>query len=381
MNLTILLALPTKTEATLTIIVMLTGAAIIGFITAWLIIKAKEAHRQKVLDDDNKDLRSQLLHAHADNTLLKKTEEEKRRGLLSRHGAKVNAEGQLVISRRKKRLDYQSFGTATIEERDDLKMISGIGPFIEEKLHEVKIFTFRQISRFTLKDIETIDEVIEFFHGRITRDEWVAQANELVQAKDKRLEMLGRIRGRRSSIVYDRIGVATKEEADDLTDISGVGGWINEKLNALDIHTFRQVSNFTKEDEHDVTEAIEYFHGRIERDEWIPQAKEMVRLNGKKKDLLKRISDRKQHIEFDRLGKAQKHEAHNLTLINGIGLWIEERLNALGIYTIVQISNLTPVDVRTITEIVEIPVGRIEKDEWIAQAKELLNRPVVHYDL
>ena len=64
--------------------------------------------------------------------------------------------------------------------------------------------------------------------------------------------------------------------------ISGIGGWINKKLNALGMYTFRQISNFEKEDIVAVTDAIEYFPGRIERDEWIHQAKELVRIAGDK---------------------------------------------------------------------------------------------------
>ena len=142
----------------------------------------------------------------------------------------------------------------------------------------------------------------------------------------------------------------------------------------LDIYTFKQISNFTKEDVHIVTEAIEYFPGRIERDEWILQARELVRISGKKSELLKRIRERKGRIYFDRLGFAHKHQANNLTLINGIGLWIEERLNLLDIYTFEQISKLTPPDVETITEILEISPGRIEQDNWVNQARKLAKK-------
>jgi predicted flap endonuclease-1-like 5' DNA nuclease len=250
-------------------------------------------------------------------------------------------------------------------------MISGIGPFIEERLHAIDIFTFRQISKFTAKDIDTINDAIEYFSGRIERDEWVAQAKELVHSKDKRRELLKRIRERKTRLSYNRIGIAKKEEADDLTIISGIGGWIKEKLNALDIYTFRQIANFNEEDVHTVTDAIEYFPGRIERDEWILQAQELVRIAGNKSELLARIRERKARIYYDRLGIAKKFEANNLTLINGIGLWMEERLNMLEIYTFNQISKLSPEDVETITEILEISPGRIDKDHWVSQAQEL----------
>jgi len=183
-----------------------------------------------------------------------------------------------------------------------------------------------------------------------------------------------RISEKRTNLFYNRIGIAKKEEADDLTIISGIGGWIKEKLNVLDIYTFKQISNFTDEDVAAVTEAIEYFPGRIERDEWILQAKELVRIAGKKSELLKRIRERKGRIYFDKLGIAHEYEANNLTLIDGLGLWVEERLNTLGIYTFDQISKLTHTDIDTITEVLEIIPGRIEQDNWVGQARELAKK-------
>jgi predicted flap endonuclease-1-like 5' DNA nuclease len=241
------------------------------------------------------------------------------------------------------------------------------------------IFTLSQISKFKARDIETINEAIIYFSGRIERDEWVAQATELVHNNDIKEQLLTRISERKANIYYDRIGVAKKEEADDLTIISGIGGWIKEKLNVLEIYTFLQISKFTKEDVSIVTEAIEYFPGRIERDEWIHQARELVRIAGKKSELLKHISERKEKIYFDRLGIAHKHEANNLTLIDGLGLWVEERLNILGIYTFEQISRLTHEDIATITEILEIIPGRIEEDNWVGQASELAKKAANNY--
>jgi predicted flap endonuclease-1-like 5' DNA nuclease len=190
------------------------------------------------------------------------------------------------------------------------------------------------------------------------------------------IELFKRISERKTIIYYNRIGTAKKEEADNLTIISGIGGWIQEKLNALDIYTFRQISNFTKEDIQAVTEAIEYFPGRIERDEWILQARELIKIKGKKSELLKRIRDRKDRIYYDRLGVAHKHEANNLTLIDGLGLWVEERLNTLGIYTFSQISKLTHSDIETITEVLEIIPGRIEQDNWVGQAREFAKNDI-----
>lgn len=67
--------------------------------------------------------------------------------------------------------------------RDDLKVIKGIGPVIEKKLNEQGIYTFQQIAECTPEEIEHISEVLEFFPGRIARDNWVGQAQVLFQQK------------------------------------------------------------------------------------------------------------------------------------------------------------------------------------------------------
>jgi predicted flap endonuclease-1-like 5' DNA nuclease len=393
----------TRFAATVEILLLLLGAAIIGYITSWLYFSAVYKSRLKVAESRNSDLNNQVTSLYEEkgkhNLIIDEKEKEIKHltlevsALKALHAEAVNEtdemtlknkrneqllyekdEALVLITQRKSLLDYNSFGTADESEKDDLKMISGIGPFIEERLHALDIFTFRQISKFSPDDIDTINDAIEYFSGRIERDEWVAQARELVQIKDKRDELFKRISERRPGIYYDRIGIAHKDEADDLTLISGIGGWIKEKLNALDIYTFKQISNFTNDDVMIVTEAIEFFPGRIERDEWILQAKDLVRIAGNKSELLKRIRDRQGRIYYDRLGFAHKHEANNLTLINGLGTWVEERLNMLGVYTFSQISKLTQEDIDTITEVLEIIPGYIEKDNWVGQARELAGK-------
>lgn len=69
---------------------------------------------------------------------------------------------------------------------------------------------------------------------------------------------------------------APKDKADDLKKISGVGPKLEEKLNALGITTFEQIANFTDEDVARVDEVLN-FKGRIEREDWISQAKDLAK--------------------------------------------------------------------------------------------------------
>jgi chromosome segregation ATPase len=70
-------------------------------------------------------------------------------------------------------------------ERDELKHINGIGPFIEEKLNAVGIFTYEQISMFDDDFINVLTAAIGFFPERIKRGRWVEQAQELWGEKEQ----------------------------------------------------------------------------------------------------------------------------------------------------------------------------------------------------
>lgn len=65
------------------------------------------------------------------------------------------------------------------------------------------------------------------------------------------------------------------EGKDDLKKISGVGPVLEKKLNALGITTYEQIVNFSAEDIARVDEVLN-FKGRIERDNWVEQAKELA---------------------------------------------------------------------------------------------------------
>lgn len=55
--------------------------------------------------------------------------------------------------------------------------------------------------------------------------------------------------------------------------------FFEEKLNALGIYTFEQVSKMTSEIEEEVNIAIEFFPGRVKRDEWLKKAKQFINEN------------------------------------------------------------------------------------------------------
>lgn len=68
-------------------------------------------------------------------------------------------------------------------------------------------------------------------------------------------------------------------EKDDLKKIKGIGPVMERTLNALGVTTFQQLADFTQEDIDKVSEAIDTFPGRIERDDWVGKAGQILQKN------------------------------------------------------------------------------------------------------
>ena len=79
------------------------------------------------------------------------------------------------------------------------------------------------------------------------------------RAKSEKKKTMDRIKKRKKSFDFARIGKATKKNADDLQIIKGIGPYSEEKLNALGIFTYEQLANFDPKTEEDVNDAIEHY--------------------------------------------------------------------------------------------------------------------------
>ena len=62
---------------------------------------------------------------------------------------------------------------------DDLKRIKGIGPRLERMCFDLGFYHFDQIASWTPEEVAWVDANLEGFAGRVTRDNWVAQAKIL----------------------------------------------------------------------------------------------------------------------------------------------------------------------------------------------------------
>ncbi len=118
---------------------------------------------------------------------------------------------------------------ATTDQKNDLTEIKGIGSFLEKKLNGLGIYSYEQISRLDGNLIEKLTTAIEFFPGRIERDDWVGQAKRLLKPKARKSP------------------AAASAKADDLKVVEGIGPKIEKLLNDAGILSWMDLGKSTPE--------------------------------------------------------------------------------------------------------------------------------------
>ena len=170
--------------------------------------------------------------------------------------------------------------TPGIGHSDDLKVISGIGPQMEELLNSFDIKSWEQLADLDKDGIAVVDAALTDFPGRIERDEWVPQAKAIMENGHKPVARAPKKRVKKKPSWQKgttKLGTPGAAHKDDLKVVNGIGPKMEGILNSFGIQTWEQLGAFKKADVEKVTEAINTFPGRIERDEWVSQAKDLCK--------------------------------------------------------------------------------------------------------
>lgn len=69
-------------------------------------------------------------------------------------------------------------------QADDLKQVKGVGPKLEQLCNDFGFYHFDQIAEWTQDEVDWVDENLVGFKGRVSRDDWVAQAKVLAAGGD-----------------------------------------------------------------------------------------------------------------------------------------------------------------------------------------------------
>lgn len=198
-------------------------------------------------------------------------------------------------------------GTPGSDHVDDLKVIRGIGPEMEKLLNSFEIVSWEQLAALTDDEVQKVDAALTDFPGRIVRDEWVSQAQEIMAnghvAPDKAAKKpkIKKEQTAQSSATSDgssgdwrsgttHFGTPGSSHRDDLKQINGIGPVLEKTLNDFGIKSWEQLAELKPDEVEKIDQAIA-FPGRIDREEWLAQARELVkrfpdrskRPNGKQK--------------------------------------------------------------------------------------------------
>lgn len=66
-------------------------------------------------------------------------------------------------------------------EPDNLRLVKGIGPKLNDLLNSLGITRFDQIAAWGAEEISEVDQYLGNFSGRVTRDSWIDQAKYLAE--------------------------------------------------------------------------------------------------------------------------------------------------------------------------------------------------------
>lgn len=160
--------------------------------------------------------------------------------------------------------------------------------------------------------------------------------------------------GKTRAVMGQKIFVDEEQAKDDLTRIKVIGPFLEEQLNQIGIFTYRQISEFDQATIDEVTKAIGYFPGRIEKDDWVGQAKKLLA------------------EEEEGTGEAVlpvDSKLEDLKIVEGIGPKIEEILKNAGVQNLVELSEMEPDTIREILLAAGDRFKMFDPTTWPAQAR------------
>ncbi len=183
----------------------------------------------------------------------------------------------------------------------------------------------------------------------------------------------------------------TGTRSDDLKSIRGIGVLIEKKLQSLGITRWTQIANWTQADIDRVSNVLD-FKGRIEREQWVEQARILA---GGGMTEFSRRTDRDDAKTFKPAPQpstaasassvaAAAYAAYvatratmgtdssNLQRIGGITAAYEKILNACGITTIRQIAEWSEYDLAVVSRHLCIQRGVFAQMHWREQAQHLI---------
>ena len=252
-------------------------------------------------------------------------------------------------------------------KKDDLTAINGVGPFLEKKLNNIGIYTYAQISELTPEAIEAVTEAIEFFPGRIEKDDWKGQARKLAGQSRKPADS--------NRVIQARVGFTTVRPVVKEEDTDAV---MNEEILDAEAKTEgtteaaeNAVEEILEETEKNdqanaAAQAEEEKQNSSEKGAYEETVLELAKEESDEEDL--NFSNRMEIHAFD------KYEQDDLKIIEGIGPKISQVLEKAGIDTWQKLSETKADDIKEILHKAGNRYKIHDPSTWPQQAQFAANR-------
>ena len=166
--------------------------------------------------------------------------------------------------------------------------------------------------------------------------------------------------GKDKEVMGNKIFVEEEQTADDLTRINVIGPFLEQQLNQIGISTYEQISQFDQTTIDEVTKAIGYFPGRIEKDDWVGQARHLHELKLANPDAFKAP------VVID-------EKLDDLKLVEGIGPKIEQILKEAGIRNLSELAEADEDNLRSLLAAAGDRFRMHDPGTWPAQARLAAN--------
>jgi len=278
----------------LEIMVYLLVAVVIGFVLGWAYRDGVfERYMAKFKSDSNGQVESS--NANSDCSLAKLKEMWKEFYASLTTTKKVSDTEQTVKE------ETQSVGsTVNTEEQKELKetpIPQAVKPKIEENILETKVEKVKdevkqeienKVTEEPEKEVtveavkEETEKVVEDVQEVVSKEVEVEQEKVVETLEEEKVE-----KPNEEEITVDEkdapelFAEAPESGQDKLSTIKGIGPVIEKKLNDLGIYQFAQIASWTKEQELWIGSQIA-FPTRVMREEWVKQAKELVKHKAEK---------------------------------------------------------------------------------------------------
>lgn len=157
-------------------------AAVIGFAVGWFLRSRMVSDRLNRLEDDLLIIRGARDRMEQENKRLQARLTAVEGGAATIPSASTVVGGETAAPAPADGVRPPALKAPLAGQPDDLKEIGGIGPKLEETLHQLGIFHFHQIANWSRDNVAWIDGYLRF-KGRIEREGWIEQAARLTRGE------------------------------------------------------------------------------------------------------------------------------------------------------------------------------------------------------